>query len=134
MNLTTDTTNITNAAFALTASLSALSFTACRAIIEPPDHQDRLRYAGERLLHGAILMLVASVIKYAVFAWGVSQQLNPSGFMSVLLVLVGFISSYSCAQGFWFAHRAFVELNSVLWSRYERLPDAGRRPFYALTR
>src|SRR5438067_11110161 len=58
-----DTTSITNGTFAIMATLAALSFSFAR-VVETEAVRDRLMFAGGRLLHGALLVLVASIIKY----------------------------------------------------------------------
>lgn len=64
-NIRSDTTAITNAAFLITGTLSAISFAWAQALL--PDDKDRARvlFAGERLLHGAVFLIIASILKYA---------------------------------------------------------------------
>ena len=64
-NVTQDTTSITNVAFGIVASLSALSFACSRTIEGPPEHKSLFPFAGERFLHSAILLIIASILKYA---------------------------------------------------------------------
>lgn len=132
VNLSADTTPITNTAFAMVASLAALSFSACRAVTEPADHQDRLRYAGERFFHAAILLLFASLLKYAAFRlWSGGQAATPIGYVIVIDV-AGFLAAYSFGTALYASHAGLMELNNVLWLRYERQAQGGRVPFYAL--
>jgi len=94
-NLSADTTLITNTAFAMVASLAALSFPVCRAITEPPEHQDRIRYAGERFFHAAVLLLFASLLRYGAFKlWSGGQPATPFGYV-VLIDVTGFLVAYS---------------------------------------
>jgi hypothetical protein len=58
-------TGLANAAFAITATLAALSFSYARNLDSRPDLQEQAVSAGERLLRGAILMILASLLKYA---------------------------------------------------------------------
>jgi len=64
-NFRSDTTSVTNAAFLITGTLSALCFAWVQALL--PDDRDRRRvlFAGERLLHSAIFLIIASILKYA---------------------------------------------------------------------
>jgi hypothetical protein len=58
-------TGLANAAFAITATLAALSFSYARNLDSRPDLQERAVAGGERLLRGAILMVLASLLQYA---------------------------------------------------------------------
>lgn len=60
-----DTSSITNAAFAIMATLAALSFSFARATED--ELRDRITFAGERFLHGAVNVLVVSILKYFIF-------------------------------------------------------------------
>jgi hypothetical protein len=64
-NIRSDTTGVTNAAFLITGTLSAISFAWAQALL--PDDKDRARvlFAGERLLHGSVFLIIASILKYA---------------------------------------------------------------------
>lgn len=63
-NPTIDTINITNYAFAIFATLSALSFNYERSIVVDIEKKEEVLYCAERFLHSAILFLTASIIKY----------------------------------------------------------------------
>jgi hypothetical protein len=58
-------TGLANAAFAITATLAALSFSYARNLDGRPDLQEQAVAGGERLLRGAILMILASLLQYA---------------------------------------------------------------------
>ena len=58
-------TGLANAAFAITATLAALSFSYARDLGSRPDLQEQAVAGGERLLRGAILMILASLLQYA---------------------------------------------------------------------
>ena len=58
-------TGLANAAFAITATLAALSFSYARNLESRPDLQEQAVAGGERLLRGAILMILASLLQYA---------------------------------------------------------------------
>jgi len=124
-NMSTDTTAITNGAFVVIASLAALSFAACRSIPDPPDHQDRFRYAGERLLHGALFALYASILKYAAFAlysgllWDPAPDIKAQG-----INVAGFLSSFSFGFATHATYGGVSALHRVLFLRVGR-----RRPF-----
>ena len=58
-------TGLANVAFAITATLVALSFSYARNLDGRPDLQEQAVAGGERLLRGAILMILASLLQYA---------------------------------------------------------------------
>ena len=58
-------TGLANAAFAITATLAALCFSYARNLDSRPDLQAQTVAGGERLLRGAILMILASLLQYA---------------------------------------------------------------------
>jgi hypothetical protein len=60
-----DPTGLANAAFAITATLAALCFSYARNLDSRPDLQAQTVAGGERLLRGAILMILASLLQYA---------------------------------------------------------------------
>lgn len=122
-NFREDTTNITNAGFAIMASLAAISFSFAR-VVETDLLRDRIMFAGERLLHGAILMLTASVLKYFVFLilnlpiFAVSTLVE-----SVLMFTVGLLSALIFINGILFAHAGLRVLNDLLLLRFTRQED-----------
>jgi hypothetical protein len=58
-------TGLANVAFAITATLTALCFSYARNLDGRPDLQAQAVAGGERLLRGAILMILASLLQYA---------------------------------------------------------------------
>ena len=58
-------TGLANVAFAITATLAALSFSYARDLGSRPDLQEQVVAGGEWLLRGAILMILASLLQYA---------------------------------------------------------------------
>ena len=118
-----DTTLITNTAFAIIATLAALSFSFAR-VIETDELKDRVMFAGERLLHGAILVIVASILKYFLFllyglpAFGASTWLT---FATSLTV--GVLTGLVFANGIMFAHTGLRVLNDLLLLRFTRHKD-----------
>lgn len=126
-DLRRDTTSITNAAFAILASLAALSFSWSRAISagDVGDCRDRACYAGERLFHAAILMLVASLLKYAVLFLATQGKAAPQTPLYLLVVetVVGVPVSGLFLCGVLDAHTGFRVLNNLLWARLKRHRD-----------
>jgi len=65
-----DTTAFSNGAFAILASLAALSFSFARCIDSKTEERDRVLFAGERFFQGALFMINASILKFALIAIG----------------------------------------------------------------
>jgi len=122
-----DTTPITNAASAVMVALASLSFTFAR-VIKTDALRDRVTFAGERFLHGAILVLVASILRYFVFHL---YEVPFVGFLLVGLPIVKLVVSASFGvfggalllQGVVFAHGGLRILNDLLWSRMDQHKD-----------
>jgi hypothetical protein len=123
INYREDTTNVTNAGFAIMASLAAISFSFAR-VVESDELRDRIMFAGERLLHGAILILIASILKYFVFSilkfpLFVGSVKVESG----LLFSVGVLTGLFFSNGILFAHTGLRVLNDILLLRFTRYKD-----------
>jgi len=122
-NLQEDTTSITNTAFAITATLTALSFSCARAITGSTEVSDQFTYSGERFFHGALILLSASLLKYAYLSAQSSEFVNTSGvawniLSSVIGVMVGVLFFWALSS----AHGGLLVLNNLLWTRYSRHP------------
>lgn len=128
-----DTTNITNTAFGILAGLSALSLSVARAVESTDSHRDRFLYAGERFFHAALLVLVASLLKYVLLSLVVapptmmSSPSVSSGLPSILSVTARFTVETTVGVLFFFAmnfsHTGLVFLTRVLWLRAGRYKD-----------
>jgi len=126
-DLERDTTTITNSTFAILGSLAALSFSASRAIQEPKEDSDRILYSGERFLHGAILVLTASIIKYGYLS---AAPFLPNWLPPPLPKIVGVAVGTPVPILFFFAlnsaHGGLLVLNGILWHRLRRHPEWNR--------
>jgi hypothetical protein len=67
-----DTTTISNAAFVVVAALATLSFGCARAIADQDADRERFLFAGECMFEGAVLLMVASFLKYAILQFQAS--------------------------------------------------------------
>lgn len=122
-NYREDTTNITNAGFVIMATLAALSFSFAR-VVESDELKDRIMFAGERLLHGAISVLVASILKYFIL---ILPKIHPF-FNSVKLevglsLTIGILAAVIFFNGVLFAHTGLRVLNDLLLMRFTRHKD-----------
>ena len=123
LNYRLDTTNVTNAGFAIMASLAAISFSFAR-VIESEELRDRIMFAGERLFHAALLILIASILKYFIFLiLKLPYIANSNTFTNVLLNSVGLLTGLIFINGVLFAHTGMRILNDILLSRFTRQND-----------
>ena len=60
-----DTLGVASAAFAVALALASVTFSYARTLKDGSAVRDELVFAGERLVSGAILFLVASILKHA---------------------------------------------------------------------
>ncbi len=124
MKLTQDTTSITNSAFAIFATLAALSFSWSRAAGSSPDVKDRITHAGERFLHSAVSVLTASLLKYAALSAGIAgKDLSPLTASGVSGFLVGLAVVGLFLDALLFGHTGLVVLNRLLWGRAYQYPE-----------
>ena len=122
--MSTDTTAITNSAFAIFGSLAALSFAWSRSLEAEADQRKRITHAGERFLHAALCVLTASILKYAALA--VVGDATPGGQgtgAQALRLGAGVSVSGLFAAALTFAHNGVVVLNRLLWQRAHDYPE-----------
>lgn len=121
MRFNQDTSIITNSAFAIMATLSALSFSFARAAEE--ELRDRITFAGERFLHGAIIVLTVSIAKYIIYLAFQSPTIHSAYWKNLLSFPVGIVLAVVFANGILFAHTGLRVLNDLLLMRYTRYSD-----------
>jgi hypothetical protein len=118
-NLSKDTTLITNAAFAMTASLAALCFSYARALDGAADIRSRVVHAGERFFHAAVLLITASLIKYLALAL---VKFESTRFWQVVIFLtaarlLGFLALLLFVRALMFADTGISQITNILWDR-----------------
>lgn len=119
-----DTTSITNGAFALIATLAALTFSYARTIDKDDHAKDRLIFVGERFFHSCILFLTASILKYGYLSLiKTGIYLSHSCPKFYLSFIIGTTVSLLFFFGFNSAHTGFRILNNLLWSKMARHKD-----------
>jgi hypothetical protein len=119
ISLTKDTTTITNAAFAIMASLAALCFSYARCLDQTLDVRPNVIHSGERFFHAAIILLTASLIKYIALAC-VLVEIRSTIASTILWILgniLGFIVMALFIRALFFANTAIVEITNILWNR-----------------
>ena len=100
----TDTTAISNGAFAIVAALAALSFSCARSLVEEEKVWGKhYSHAGQELFLGAIVFIMASLLKYSLLsikenAWITTQP----HLTSVLDIVLGWSAAllFGLAIGF----------------------------------
>jgi len=121
INYRTDTTSITNSAFLICGTLSALCFAWAQALMPEDRDRDKVLFAGERLLHSSIFLIIASILKYAALTLSgyeipdVAQALvrtvgDGFGILAAVLFLCAVAGAYV----------GILRIYGILWSRAPR--------------
>lgn len=126
-NLKTDTTVITNSAFAIAATLASLSFSYARAVGNSDEDRETIVYAAERFFNAAIFLLTASLLKYFLIHFASHIETKwaltlAKFFTSLLAVIVPPLFTYALFDSLVGLKRVFY----VLWNRTHRLPGWGK--------
>jgi hypothetical protein len=103
-------------AFGVTAALSGICFSMARACENP----GTAKYAGEKFLHSAILLIQGLFLIYLRDAVGESNLLKPWPYLIVAAkgFAVGLLSLVTAVAG-WTWYHGFSELNEFLWKNWE---------------
>jgi L-cystine uptake protein TcyP (sodium:dicarboxylate symporter family) len=113
-NTSKDTTPITNVAFGIVASLAALSFSCSRAISDSNEDKELFQFAGEKFFHAGIMLITASIIKYAILA------INEYAKLRWLVKILGYTIPLLFICALIAAHGGFIINNKLLWKRFKR--------------
>lgn len=121
-NLREDTTGISNVAFGVMATLAALSFGLHASLHSSEKIKDKVLFAGERFFHGALLVLIASLIKYGVLELTntVSESFPSNPIMLIIEIMIGFFAGFLFLQAVLIAHSGIKTLNKLLINRMTR--------------
>jgi hypothetical protein len=123
-NYKNDTTHITNVAFGITAVLASLCFSCSRALNADDKDRDRFTYAGERFMHASILLITASILKYAVLViWATSFGLAHKNAIAFLTIPLGLCGPALFMQALTSAHTGLKVCGDLLWPRLTRYDD-----------
>lgn len=119
-----DTTSVTNAAFAVTAILCGLCLRMTSSLPPEDPSKDRFCYAGERFLHSSLLLLLASVLKYAAsIIRSVSFFADHNLLSATVTYPIGVLVSLLFIWAVVDAHTGFKIANDQLWDRMSRAHD-----------
>ena len=122
-NFYKDTTSITNAAFVIVSVLATLSFRMATGV---PDEKvkDRFLYSGERFFHAAILLILASVLKYAALSIAnISFFETRQVLCQIATIPLGILVQACFMYAVMDAHTGIRIANILLWSRLYRSKD-----------
>jgi hypothetical protein len=128
-NYDKDTTDVSGAAFVAVAILAALAFTYAGVLPQSDPDRNEVVYAGERLSQGAMIFLLASLLKYGTFVLPVQLAALPASadtgpmfpielvrFLQVFLFLV-------FTFGLVFSQLGYAILGQVLTRQVSRRSD-----------
>ncbi len=123
-----DTTIITNVAFGMAAAFSGLCFGWASSLKDSSEDKKRVGYCGERFLHAALLLVLASIIKYAVVAMGPATYndiatLSDIGWRHCSTILFGVLVALLFFWALTFAHTGVIFVNRILWKRINVYSD-----------
>ena len=122
-----DTSSLTNAISVVMVGLSAICFSfagAQKDIYNDIYTADRLIFAGEKLLHGAILVISSSLGKYILFEVNVWFDIASTNILfQVIFWSVVIIFAIVFGNGLMFARKGISILNDLLLLRMVRHKD-----------
>lgn len=119
-----DTTQVTNLAFGVAATLAALCFSGARAINDHAETSDRFTYSGERFLHAALLTITSSLMKYAALESGARSFEDLSQTWAAMVVVLTVSSAGLLFLASLVAQDGAVVVGRLLRQRAMRYPDA----------
>ena len=108
--------NITNYAFAIFATLSALSFSYEKSITDKKQ-KTTVKYCGEKFLHSSILFLTASIIKYFLLQPDVVKFMTSNAFLTIIYFVFLYLPVSFFLTSIINAIAGLRELNTILFSR-----------------
>lgn len=117
INVSEDTTNIINIAFGIVVSLSALSFSCSRAIVDSKKDKEMFQFAGEKLFHSGLMLITASILKYTLLEIKAMDNFN------WLIIIIEYIVPILFIFALLAAHGGFIINNKLLWKRFHRFSD-----------
>lgn len=113
-----DTTEVSNGAFALSATLAGLCFAYVQVLPERNALRRRLMGAGERCFRGTVLLLLASLTKYAMLTLCASAFVRERAWLKLgLTPTLGFLTAYCFCVAVLSSFRGFKDIVEVLFAR-----------------
>ena len=119
-----DTTAISNTAFGVLAILSSLAFSCARSQHSDEAARERFTYSGERFLHGAVSLLVASLLKYAVLAVKSTPKIAVYPLIPATVeAVLGLVAAVMFFWAVMAAHTGLKVMSDLLRRRITKFPD-----------
>ena len=123
-----DTTAVSNGAFALTATLAGLSFAYAQVLPEKSVTRRRFVEAGARCFQGAVMLLLASLTKYALLSLNAAAFILERPWLRPgLAATLGLLTALCFCAALVAAFRGFKTIVETLFDRHRPesdLPDA----------
>jgi len=130
------TLGVASAAFAVALSLASVTFSYARTLKDGSAVRDELVFAGERLVNGAVMFLIASILKYASndiprYANTLLDALPPDGKRpdttlfgdNVLGLIIAIVAFFLFLNGLIYAQMGIGILVATASHRAKRRPD-----------
>jgi hypothetical protein len=115
---------IFNGAFAILLSIAAVCFSFSNKIKKEKKLSDRLLFAAERLVHGALLVLIASALRYVFIGLLGDKSIEDVPlWLSVPIFAAMILGSFSFVNGMIFAQKGLRILSDLLNDRMFRYKD-----------
>lgn len=112
------------AIIAILCALSSSTFAFARAIEQSCSHRDKVLFAGERLLHGAVLALMGAMLKWIQFD---ADQYPLADKYGVIVILIRWLAGMSSITmfmfSFFYARIGLKTLSSILFGLAGRHPE-----------
>lgn len=119
-----DTTAISNGAFALTATLTGLSFAYAEVLPEKSALRRRFTGAGERCFQGTVMLLLASLTKYALLSLNAQAFVGERPWLQFgLTPTLGLLTAWCFCVAVLAAFRGFKDIVQVLFARHRPEDD-----------
>lgn len=123
VNFNKDTTPIVNATLAIVSVLSGLAFGAS-ASVKDANAKQRFAYSGERFFHAALLLIMASILKYSILTiQNFSLLKEHPSLIPVLTIPLGTLFQACFMFAVLLAHTALRITNKELWHRVAKQDD-----------
>jgi hypothetical protein len=120
----TDTTSLSNGAFAIVASTAALCFSCARAVSAESNVANQFVFAGQKLFFAALILILASLAKYALLNF---QLVTWIAGQPVLLSTMNIVFGMSAATLFGIALRftstSVESILELLEKQVTNIPD-----------
>ncbi len=121
-NIKEDTTNLTNYGFAILAGISSICFSWTRGLDKEkePLMIDRISQAGEGSLHGAIIFLLASALKYSSIHLDFIIPKTWAIFYAIMNPFLTLTYATCFTLGFYKVDLVICDINKLLYERLHK--------------